>query len=285
MHLSLQHPNASLTLDSSPYRSPSHSCTYLLSSPCDSRWNLLRLSCILSVETISAPNIQRTVSGRSVHVSEGFYKKFAVSPCNRKDPWRQKVEIRGQGRGFNVGHRCEINISVQEGATVNFNIPLRNRAGKAQPELVESALRFRLRGLVCSLEGIRWERNKYDRSLQDDKRLLRLQLDEIATNQSTDREGAFSVSAILPLSGPSPTLPSDSPEKGAEDLQIPPLRIVHLEKEEPRVAGWTRDMLSLTVPWLLNSLLFWRRDAERSAERKFELSWIRKQALIAGTRL
>lgn len=71
-------------------------------------------------------------------------------------------------------------------------------------------------------------------------------------------------------------------EKTAEDLQIPPLRIllIHLKREDIRDTGWTTAMHSLTLRWLLDSLLVWKRDAERSAEKnlcspglEFEESW------------
>lgn len=87
-------------------------------------WNLLHLSCILSVVKLSvgwaksgkcdcvilcagdtpvsssglfwlqiSPEPQRTGSGRSVvHASEGFYEEFVVSGCKWKDPRRQKEE-------------------------------------------------------------------------------------------------------------------------------------------------------------------------------------------------
>ncbi len=71
-------------------------------------------------------------------------------------------------------------------------------------------------------------------------------------------------------------------EKTAEDPQIPPLRIllIHLEREDIPDTGWTTAMLSLTLCWLLDSLLVQKRDTERSVEKnlcspglEFEESW------------
>lgn len=59
-------------------------------------------------------------------------------------------------------------------------------------------------------------------------------------------------------------------EKTAEDLQIPPLRIllIHLEREDIPDTGWTTAMLSITLRWLLDSLLVRKRETQRGALRR-----------------
>ncbi|RXN11746.1 hypothetical protein ROHU_029895 [Labeo rohita] len=56
--------------------------------------------------------------------------------------------------------------------------------------------------------------------------------------------------------------------------------LVHLEREDIPDTGWTTAMLTLTLRWLLDSLLVRKRDAERSAEKnlcspglEYEESW------------